>query len=147
MNRIVLAFLALLTVAAPAAAAVVRECDAKASITNLVEPWEKYTKTFYSGKVRVALIDTGGEPACCAEHLAIVFADNSAEGGNACFLVSQTNELGFHDVGIEKIAGSYDPKKGLLLTFPFTLNNGEGDRPGIVKVRVNIGHGTATIEK
>ena len=34
--------------------------------TYVMEPWEQNTRTFYNGQVRVAVVDTDGEPACCS---------------------------------------------------------------------------------
>lgn len=55
-------------------AASVKDCgdDYKANIQNLAEPWEKNTKTFLNGSVRIALVDTGGEPVCCSMHLLVL---------------------------------------------------------------------------
>ncbi|HXC56000.1 MAG TPA: hypothetical protein VNU97_11950 [Rhizomicrobium sp.] len=154
MRTILIGLAALLVFVAPAAAVSVTDCssdEATASTVNIAEPWEKNSKAFYNGNVRVALIDTGGEPACCSVHLLVL----SPAGGQdepeyrACHLINDHEGMGFVGIDFAKIAASYDAKKGLLITFPFGLYN-DGDKPakpGIAKIRVNTAKGTVVVEK
>jgi hypothetical protein len=76
-------------------AASVKDCgdDFKANIQNLAEPWEKNTKTFLNGSVRIALVDTGGEPVCCSMHLLVLAEapeDPSGPPSRICKIVSNT---------------------------------------------------------
>lgn len=151
--RILFGLMALLTLAAPAGAAVVRDCGddlATASARNIMEPWEKNSRTFYNGQVRVALIDTGGEPACCSEHLLIISPEgDEGHGQDACHLVSDHDNFGFGAIDFPKVTSTYDPKKGLLITFPYSISdmNGGAPKPGVAKVRVNLAKGTLAVEK
>jgi hypothetical protein len=45
------------------------------------------TKSYSEGKIRIAHVDTDGEPVCCSSHL-LVFIP-SPEIGSQCFAVSQ----------------------------------------------------------
>ncbi len=152
MRQGLVAGLALLAMTAPAGAVVVRDCDsdATASVTNIVEPWEKNTKLFYKGQVRVALLDTGGEPACCSLHLLILSPGLAQDEPpfTACHIVSDHDNFGFGNIGFDKIAASYDPKAGLLITFPMIVSNGDDvQKPGVAKIRLNLGKGTVKVEK
>jgi hypothetical protein len=154
MKQIVLAFLALLAMAAPVAAVTIKDCGddaATASAVNIAEPWEKNTRTFYKGQVRVALLDTGGEPVCCSMHLMIL----SPAGGQdepeyqACHLINDHEGMGFVAIDFDKLAAAYDPKTGLLISVPYHLYNNEGgpQKGGTAKIRVNTANGTLTVEK
>src|SRR5690606_20380504 len=62
-----------LALLAPAAMAqVITDCDWIGNPANIAEPWEINTRTFANGNIRVARLDTGGEPVCCASHLLIL---------------------------------------------------------------------------
>lgn len=139
--------------ATPAGAVVVRGCEDgsnTAAVTNIVEPWEKNSKTFYNGQVRVALLDTGGEPACCSLHL-LIMSPGIAKDEPAyqdCHVVSDHANLGFGDIVFEKMTASYDPKKGLLIAFPYVVSGGDGEQhPGVAKLRLNLARGTLAVEK
>ena len=75
--------------AAPALAASVSDCGDVSRLENVVEPWEGSTKTFYGGKMRVVLVDTGGEPACCSTYLAVLYTvePNDEPPYTACKLI------------------------------------------------------------
>lgn len=153
MRCVVLGFLAVLAMAGPAAALSVQNCSddaATASAANIASPWEKNTRLFYNGQVRVAVMDTGGEPVCCSMHLLVL----SPAGGNdepeytACHLINDHEGLGFVSLDIAKIAASYDPKKGLLITIPYGLYKDDGgSKPGTGKIRLNLAKGTVVAEK
>jgi hypothetical protein len=133
-----------------AQAAVVRDCDQTASAGNIVEPWEKNSKTFYNGQVRAALLDTGGEPACCSGHLLITVppSDDEPGGGQTCFVISDHDNMGYGRVWFEKIAATYDAARGLLVTVPVTISNGDDvQKNAVVKVRVNIAKHSVAIER
>ena len=153
MRHIVLGFLALLAAAAPAAAVTVRDCnddEATASARNIVEPWERNTRTFYNGRVRAALLDTGGEPACCSLHLLVISPSTEAENGyQFCHLVSDHDNFGFGEIDFAKLAAAYDAKRGLKITFPFNISDGNGGTPapGFAKLWLNLAKGTLTVEK
>jgi hypothetical protein len=138
--------------ASPALAAAVRDCDgATESAVNIMEPWEANSRTFYQGRVRVAFMDTGGEPACCSAHLLVFFyADDSPEN-LVCRLVSDTPERGFAAIDFKSLKSSYDPARGLVLSFGhFAYPEGgdfdAGAARGLARVRINIPAGTVTVE-
>jgi hypothetical protein len=132
----------------PALAVQVRECDETASVLALAEPWEKNTRSFYNGQVRVALIDTGGEPVCCSMHLLILMPDRQDElGGRLCRLVSDKETLGFEAIDFARLKTRYDAGRGLLLTFPYQLYvDGIRHRGGTARVRLNIEQGSVQVE-
>lgn len=154
MRCIGLGLLAVLAMTAPAAAVSVMDCNddqSTASAANIAAPWEKNTKVFYNGNVRVALLDTGGEPVCCSLHLLVL----SPAGGQdepeytACHLINDHEGSGFVSIDFARIAASYDAKKGLLITFPYGLyvDGMKPNKPGTAKIRLNIAKGTLAVEK
>jgi hypothetical protein len=142
-----------LTVATPALAISISDCndDPMGNVRNVAEPWEKNIRAFYNGSVRVALIDTGGEPVCCSMHLLILAPSvPEVEGMDPyrnCFLVHNEGESGFAGIDFARITSRYDADKGLLITFPYSLyNEGNPGKQGTGRVRVNVQKGTVAVE-
>jgi hypothetical protein len=142
-----------LCIATPAFAISVAECgdDATANVGNIAEPWEKNSRAFYNGSVRVALVDTGGEPVCCSMHLLILVPVPSEIEGmdpyRKCYLVHNEGQMGFVAIDFARVASSYDAARGLLITFPYELyNEGNPGAKGVGRVRVNVAKGTAVAE-
>jgi hypothetical protein len=137
-----------LVACAPALAVEVRECDWAAQAPSIAEPWETNSKSFYRGQVRVALIDTGGEPVCCSAQLLILIPDNSeGAGGRICRLVGSSGQLGFESIDFARLATRYDAGRGLLIIFPYTLYvDGLRHTSGVGRVRVNVERGTVSAE-
>jgi hypothetical protein len=141
----------LVVLASVAHAAEVGPCNDLDRISYLVGQ----TKSYSEGKIRIAEVDTDGEPVCCSSHL-LVFIP-SPELGSQCFAVSQkaaTNESGsargFSSIEFNKIKASYDQRRGLLLSVPYTLYNPDGGKgkPGSTDVRVDLsGKGSVKIER
>jgi hypothetical protein len=107
----------------PALSQMVQSCQDSGYIVspaNLVEPWSLHSRTYANGAIRLALLDTGGEPGCCAAHLLVL----SPAGGRdepeyrACHVVSAQPGLGFYSIDVPGIAASYDPTRGLALDVP-----------------------------
>jgi hypothetical protein len=152
MKRMVLGALALLALAAPAGAVSVVDCNddaATASAQNIAEPWERNSKTFYNGNVRVAMLDTGGEPVCCSVHVLVLSpTGEDPDGVSGCHIVNNDGGMGFVGVDFAKLAGAYDPKKGLLISFPYELyNDGNPGKKGVARVRLNVKTGELKVEK
>lgn len=146
------ALLGALALSSPAVSAVVRDCDGNTEAAfNIVEPWEANSRTFYQGRVRVAYLDTGGEPACCSGHLLVIFyADDNPESFT-CRLVSDSEGRGFAGIDFKGLKSSYDPARGLLLTFGYSVYPVDGGfdtgaTRGVAGVRINIPAGTVTVE-
>jgi hypothetical protein len=137
-----------LATSTPALAVEVRECDWAASVQSLAEPWERNTRAFYNGQVRIALIDTGGEPACCSMHLLILAPDKTSEmGDRMCRLVSNAKQMGFESIDFARLSARYDAGRGLLITFPYRLYvDGISHRNGVARVRVNMERSLITAE-
>jgi hypothetical protein len=146
--RTLLASAALIAAMLPATAAEVRDCDFAASLQTLVEPWEKNIRTFYDGKVRVARVDTWGEPACCSTHLLIMIPNNDpTEHARICKVVGDKGTNGFQDIQFNRIKTRYDAGRGLLIEFPYKRYvDGVRFQPGGARVRVNLERGTVTVE-
>lgn len=134
--------------ASPAFAVNVRDCDETASVVAIMEPWEQNTRAFYNGSVRVALLDTGGEPVCCSQHLLILAPDKTSEMGDRfCRIVSNHEGLGFAGIGFAHLVAKYEEGKGLLITFPYTLYvDGITNKAGTGRVRVMLDRGTVVKE-
>jgi hypothetical protein len=112
------------------------------------------TRSYAEGKIRIAQVDTDGEPVCCSSHLLILIP--SREIGSQCFALSQkaggesVSARGFSNIEFSRIKAAYDSQRGLLLSVPYTLYKGDGGRgtPGSVNVRVNLSdQGSVGIER
>ncbi|MEZ5913976.1 MAG: hypothetical protein R3D84_18515, partial [Paracoccaceae bacterium] len=104
-----------------ASAQVVTECDWVANPANIMEPWEQNARTYANGNIRIAALDTGGEPVCCSMHLLVL--SPSGDGSNEpifrqCRVVSARPGQGFLAVDIPGTTASYDPSRGLLVSVP-----------------------------
>ena len=148
--RLFFAAAAFVAATLPVAATQVRECDYAANVRSIAEPWEKNTRGFYDNAVRVALVDTGGEPVCCSQHLLVLLPDRGGppgmDEGRLCRIVGDRESLGFLGIVFERMRASYD-QRGLLLEFPVHIyGDGIRNRQGIARVRVNVERGTVTAE-
>jgi hypothetical protein len=127
------------------AAAWVGDCNDYATASLIAEPWEQNTRTFYNGEVRVAVVDTNGEPACCSSWLLVIFPDKDDElGGRTCRMVGQSSEgLGFAGVDVKAIASSYDATTGLTLKVPvrYLKEDGEGTRSETITLVLDLRSG------
>lgn len=158
MRHVARPFAALLLVApgllaSTALGQVVSDCDWIANPANIAEPWAEQSQTYASGAIRVALLDTGGEPVCCSAHLLVLAPSSPAEGPvyRQCFVVSGAPGLGFYNIGIAGIEAQYDPALGLLLSVPvFHWHEGvELGQPGIaerMELRINQALGSVVVE-
>jgi hypothetical protein len=136
-----------LACALPAQAATVVECNNYAMSTYVMEPWEKNTRTFYNGGVRVAAVDTDGEPACCSTWLVVIFPDVQDElGGRTCRMVGSAGGLGFTGVDIKGIKTAYDAATGLTLTVPVRrMIDGDAIRPETVRLLLDLRTSTLSV--
>jgi hypothetical protein len=146
--RVAVAAALSLIASAPAFAVQVRDCDYAADVRSIAEPWEINTRAFYDGNVRVALLDTGGEPVCCSVHLLILAPDKNDEmGGRFCKIVGDHEALGFAGIDFARLTTRYDAGRGLLITFPYQLYvDGLSSKSGVARVRVNLDRGTVSVE-
>lgn len=145
MSRICfLLMTALLLLAEPAAALEVKTCDeAHVSLTELIAPVGKNSRTYKDDKVGVYVVDTV-EPVCCAAGVAVVMPDVADElGGNKCLAV-----VGVASVQLDEATTEDDPAKGLLVTIPTRVFNETSDSaPGApLKLRINVDQGTLAAE-
>lgn len=140
----------LIALGSTAGAAEVGPCNDLDRISYLIGQ----TRSYSGGKIKIAPVDTDGEPACCSSHL-LVFIP-STEIGSQCFAISQraargaAGQVGFNSIEFDRIKASYDPDRGLLLNVPYTLYDVDGGRgkPGSTNVRVNLkGKGSVRIEQ
>ena len=140
----------LLVLRSVAEAAEVGPCNDLDRISNLVGQ----TKSYAGGKIMIALVDTDGEPVCCSSHLLVFIPDR--EIGRQCFALSQKaaksseGQRGFSSIEFNRIAASYDPHRGLLLTIPYRLYGSDAPRrqPERVHLRVELrGKGSVTVEQ
>ena len=130
--------------ASAAIAANVHNCeDYTSNARSLAEPWEKNTRTFVNGSVRIALIDTGGEPACCSTHLLVLAEDKSDEtGGRMCRVISDRTNIGYEWIDFSKIIANYNPSRGLQLAVPVNYYiDGVRHRSEMLRVSVNLQKG------
>lgn len=146
------ALFAALAVVSPAAAPgqVIEPCGWVGNPASIVEPWDAKSRSFANGAIRIALLDTGGEPVCCARHL-LILAPSGADDGppyRQCLVVSAQPGSGFFDIDFAGIAASHDPALGLLLQVKLFHYTGDGG-PGIpdqMAIRINQASGAVVIE-
>ncbi|MFN3954449.1 MAG: hypothetical protein ACK4LQ_08335 [Pararhodobacter sp.] len=136
-----------------AAGQVVEDCGWIANPAHIAEPWAEHARSYANGAIRVALLDAGGEPVCCAAHLLVLAPSSPAEGPihRQCFVVSGAPGRGFHGIDIAGIVASYDPAQGLLLSVPvFHWHEGIGHgQSGIaerMELRIDQALGSVTVE-
>jgi hypothetical protein len=144
-----LASACVLLAARPAPAAQIEGCDEVGRAAFIVEPWEQNSKTFNKGQIRVAYIDTGGEPVCCSGYLLLLVPDRKSETGDrACYIIGKKTGVGFASISFSALSASYDPRKGLLIVFPFTTmkEDGQTAERGMARVRINVATGKVTLE-
>lgn len=125
-----------------AGAVTVSECnDFRSSVHALAEPWEANSRTFLNGAVRIAVVDTGGEPACCSVHLLVLAEkpeDSAGPAERVCRVISQRDQLGFMAIDFAAIRTSYTPVHGLNMLVPYRLYvDGIRSRPGAARINVN----------
>lgn len=132
----------------------ISQCEWPANLQNILEPWEKHTRTFANGNIRIAHVDTGGEPVCCSSYLAILAPTGSevALESRQCALLTDGDQLsGFTWIDFPAISASYDPGFGLLLSIPverydFQGTQNGGTLPDIINIRINQANGNIDIE-
>lgn len=142
------ALFSLMPVVAPAQ--VIEECGWVGSPANIVEPWAENSRTFANGAIRVALLDTGGEPVCCARHLLILAPSGHQEGPvyRQCLVASAQPGSGYYDIDVAGMAASYDPALGLLLDmelYHYVSDDGPAI-PDRMQIRINQASGAVVIE-
>ena len=149
--RLVLAAALAVAAALPAAATQVRNCDYAANVASIAEPWERNTRGFYNNNVRVALLDTGGEPVCCSQHLLVLLPDRAGavpgmDEGRLCRIVGDREAMGFLGIEFQRMRARHD-RGGLLLEFPVHIyGDGVRNRRSVARVRIDVGRGVVTAE-
>lgn len=147
--RLIAAAALLAGAALPASAVEVRPCDYAAHVQSIAEPWERNTRAFYNNAVRVALLDTGGEPVCCSQHLLVLLPDRAGhvpgmDEGRLCRVVGDREQMGFLGIEFQQMRSRYDGG-GLLLEVPVHIyGDGIRNRRNVVRVRIDVGRGLVT---
>ncbi len=123
------------------------DCDWLQDMRVIAEPWEKHTRTFNEGEVRVVLGDSV-EPACCYLHVIVLLPDPDDElGGRKCVVINQGSTMGFSKVDWDALKASHDPATGLTITFPYANYDAENASAGPTKaatVRIDLSTGDVT---
>jgi len=151
MHRLTLALCLTLPLAAQAQS--ISDCDWVGNPANIAEPWEVNSRTFANGAIRVALLDTGGEPVCCSAHLLILAPSGGQDAPvyRQCLVASAQPGSGFYSMDVPGISASYDPAKGLLLSVPLThwhqgVETGAPPIAERMEIRINQATGAVVIE-
>lgn len=153
-SALTVAMIAALGLPSMGLAQVITDCEWIGNPANIVEPWDVNSRTFANGNIRVAWLDTGGEPVCCASHLLIL--SPSGDGHDEpiyrqCLVASAQPGMGFYDIDVPGMTASYDPNKGLLLSVPIGhwhpgMENGAGPIPDRMEIRINQANGSVAFE-
>ncbi|MDJ0821491.1 MAG: hypothetical protein QNJ09_06725 [Paracoccaceae bacterium] len=128
-----------LALAAPATAqesANIRDCDWQASARNIVEPWADYSRTFSNGITRLALLDTGGEPAAGSYYLLMLSPPYGVLGDRQCRVIGNDG-IGFGFLDFPALDASYDPAIGLTFVLPAEVFDGVGFENRVLTVTLN----------
>lgn len=108
----------------PAAAQVVSDCDWRASLAALPEPWDSHTRTFANGAVRLAVSDVI-EPAAGAFYMVVLSPPYDELGGRQCKVIGATPDTGFGLLDFGSLQASYDPAVGLLFRVDASVYQGD----------------------
>lgn len=139
---------AILLAAAPLAAQTVARCENHfaASFHSIAEPLEANTATYANGAIRIVLMDVGA-PACCPEYLVVLHPAGSEpdEQYRKCTLVSLEPDLGFSRIDFAGRATSYDPARGLTISFGVEIPLGDAFAPGGLDVTINQATGEVSL--
>ncbi len=137
--------IAALIFAAPASAITVEECDWRASLAGIPEPWEDHTRTYANGDVRITVTDMI-EPAAGAFHLVVISPPYDELGGKQCRVVSLNGATGFTRLITSTASSAYNPAVGLTLTLPSGTYNPETGGTDEQDLLVTINQATGDID-
>ncbi|WP_425046631.1 hypothetical protein [Primorskyibacter sp. S87] len=150
MIRPVLVLAAALSISAPAQSQTLGLC--KDSWIGLSQIGDSIVggRNYANGNVKLGVVDTGGEPVCCSQHLVVTVPH--PERKRQCFILSANDQAGFWGIDVSKIISEYDPAKGLLLRVPvasYDPDTGGIDRSTIraVPMRINQATGVVKLEQ
>ena len=118
-------------------------CDARASVGNVMRPWQDNTRAFANGAVELVRLDAGA-PEAGALYLAVISPPLDADGRAQCRLIGWRDGRGFAQLDFAALQAGYDPAKGLTFALPglfvlpeegfsnsfllsFTLNQASGE--------------------
>jgi len=105
-------------------------------------PYEDATRTYAQGSIAFLLLDTG-EPACCSDHLMVLYPDPE-EPFRICQLISLRDGLGYYEIRLGDAQATYDPLEGLSVRIP-AFEYGEVEAmPRSLDVTVNQQTGVLT---
>ena len=126
--------------AAPAGAQAVLDCGGwQASARNIPEPWDRHSRTFANGNVRVTMLDTV-EPAAGAFYLMIIAPPFDELGSRNCAVIgSEAGGMGLGGMIFDQLDATYDPGIGLTVRVPVSLfaPSTGGFDPAILAVVIN----------
>jgi hypothetical protein len=96
-------------------AQVVEDCDWRASLSALPEPWEAATRTFAKGAVRLAIADVI-EPAAGALYMVVLSPPHDELGARQCKVIGASPGIGFGGMTLAGMQSGYDPAQGLMFS-------------------------------
>ena len=122
----------------------VGECDWRAAASAIAEPWERTSRTFAKGAIRLAVLDVI-EPAAAAFHLLVLSPPYDEVGGRQCRVVSLDAQMGFAGLTLDGAEAGYDPARGLTVRMRATRWF-PGDLYGdaVLSVTINQASGVVT---
>lgn len=119
--------------------------DYRSSLAAYAEPWDRNTRLFANGEVRLVVTDTL-EPAVGAFHLVILSPPYDELGSRQCVLVTGADGLGFAGLTLEGMEADYDPSVGLIFRLPASryLPDTGGFADAVLTVTLNQATGLVT---
>ncbi|THD85287.1 hypothetical protein E7811_06175 [Aliigemmobacter aestuarii] len=133
-----------LFLAAPVSAQVVGDCDWRAGLQALPEPWEQATRTFANGAVRLAVSDVI-EPAAGAFYLVILSPPFDELGGRQCKVIGATPDVGFGGLTLDGMDATYNPAAGLVFRVPVSVYDPASARFHEAVLAVTLNQATGAI--
>jgi len=125
--------------ALPAVAQDVSDCDWRADMRFIAEPWETSSRTFANGDVRLVLLDTY-EPAMVPFQIAVISPPHDELGWPQCMVIGAFNEIDF-----AALAAAYDPAVGLIFSVPVKIYDGMTDSTPNARLGFSLNQSTGAV--
>ena len=137
---------ALLPAALPAQ--VIRPCDGRVDVTQIVEPWEVRSRTYANGAIRIfeVYVDPNVAQGAFVGVLHPAPSPDGIPSHRACSVVfSEVTVNGMvAEAYIEDARADYDPARGLTISVPVRILGGAEDMADSLVFTVNQATGEVT---
>ncbi|GKY86229.1 hypothetical protein [Sinisalibacter aestuarii] len=121
----------------PAAAQTVEECDWRADMRFIAEPWEDHIASLANVGVRLAIIDMR-DPVAVPYRLVVISPPYDEDDWPQCMTIGS-----FAGIDFAALQTGYDPNTGLIFTVPVRLYDAATDttQPSVLTFSLNQASG------